>query len=120
MLLAFFLMMVIVYGSGALAALAGGRGATGRRLVAVGAAAGAGSGLILGGMVMATGMPFALSIPELLPIAGGLALRLDPPGAFFLILIGLVAIPAAIYGAGYSAAYGEWRASLPMVGAKFD
>ncbi len=119
-MLTFFLMMVIAYGFGALAALAGGRGATGRGLVALGAAAGAGSGLILGGMVMATGMPFALSIPELLPIAGGLALRLDPLGAFFLILIGLVAIPAAIYGAGYSAAYEDGRASLRMLGVMFN
>src|SRR5436309_5670774 len=120
MMLTFFLMMVIAYGFGALAALAGGRGATGRGLVALGAAAGAGSGLVLGGMVMATGTPFALSIPELLPIAGGLALRLDPLGAFFLILIGLVAIPVAIYGASYSAAYEDGRASLRMLGVMFN
>src|SRR6266446_757635 len=120
MMLTFFLVMVIAYSFGAFAALAGGRGATGRGLVALGAAAGAGSGLILGGIVMATGMPFALSIPELLPIAGGLALRLDPLGAFFLILIGLVAIPAAIYGAGYSAAYEDGRASLRMLGVMFN
>src|SRR5256712_9198638 len=116
MLLAFFLMMVIVYGSGALAALAGGRGATGRRLVAVGAAAGAGSGLVLGGMVIATGMPFALSIPELLPIAGGLALRLDPPRAFFLILLCLCAISAAIYCAGHFPAFRKCPALLSLVG----
>src|SRR2546425_748911 len=120
MMLTFFLMMVIAYGFGALAALAGGRGATGRGLVALGAAAGAGSGLVLGGMVIATGIPFALSIPELLPIAGGLALRLDLLGAFFLILIGLVAIPAAIYGAGYSAAYEDGRGSLRMLGVMFN
>src|SRR6266481_4357304 len=102
MMLTFFLMMVIAYGFGALAALAGGRGATGR------------------GMVMATGMLFALSIPELLPIAGGLALRLDPLGAFFLILIGLVAIPAAIYGAGYSAACEDGGASLRILGVMFN
>src|SRR6266566_892905 len=120
MMQTFFLMMVMAYGFGALAALAGGRGATGRGLVALGAAVGACSGLVLGGMVIATGMPFALSIPELLPIAGGLAMRLDPLGAFFLIVIGLSAIPAAIYGAGYSAAYEDGRASLRMLGVMFN
>jgi len=120
MMLTLFIMMVIAYGFGALAALAGGRGPTGRGLVALGAAVGAGSGLVFGGMVIVTGMPFALSIPELLPIAGGLALRLDPLGAFFLILIGLGAIPAAVYGAGYSAAYENGRASLRMLGVMFN
>src|SRR3989475_3012505 len=120
MMLPLFLMMVIAYGFGALAALAWGRSATGRGLVALGAAVGAGSGLVLGGTVIATGMPFALSIPELLPTAGGLALRLDPLGAFFLILIGLGAIPAAIYGAGYSASYEDGRASLRLLGVMFN
>ena len=116
----FFLMMVIAYGFGALAALAGSRGATGRGLVALGAGIGAGSGLVLGVMVIATGMPFTLSIPELLPTAGGFVLRLDALGAFFLILIGLGAIPAAIYGAGYSAAYEDGGASLRMLGVMFN
>jgi len=120
MMLTLFLMMVMAYGFGALAALAWGRGPAGRGMVALGAAVGAGSGLVLGGMVIATGRPFALSIPELLPVAGGLALRLDPLGAFFLILIGLGAIPAAIYGAGYSAAYEDGRASLRLLGVMFN
>src|SRR2546428_11404931 len=94
MMLTFFLMMVIAYGFGALAALAGGRGATGRGLVAFGAAAGAGSGLVLGGMVEATRKPVALSLPGLLPIRGGLGLRPGPPGGIFLILIWLLAISA--------------------------
>jgi hydrogenase-4 component B len=115
-----FLMMVIAYGFGALAGLAGGRGSVGRGLVALGAVVGAGNGLALGMVVFATGTPFAIAIPQLLPIAGGLALRLDLLGAFFLILIGLGAIPAAIYGAGYSAAYEEGRASLRTLGVMFN
>src|SRR3989442_7221973 len=97
MMLTFFLMMVIAYGFGALAALAGGRGATGRGLVALGAAAGAGSGLVLGGKEIANGPAFLLSIPEMLPIPGGLALRPQPPCAIFPILLLFLRIPDVNY-----------------------
>src|SRR5581483_9757608 len=62
----------------------------------------------------------SVSVPGLLPVAGGLQLRLDGLGAFFLILIGLGAIPAAIYGAGYSKAYEDGRASLGQLGVMFN
>jgi hydrogenase-4 component B len=120
MMQTFFLVMVCAYGFGALAALLGGRGALGRGLVAAGAVTGAGAGLALGAMVIATAQPFALSVQDLLPLAGGLALRLDPLGAFFLILIGIGAIPAAIYGAGYSAIYEHGRASLRLLGVMLN
>jgi hydrogenase-4 component B len=115
-----FLFMVSAYAFGALAGLCGGRGAIGRGLVALGAVFGAGAGLALGAAVIVSGQSFALSIPELLPIAGGLALRLDPLGAFFLIVIGVGAIPAAIYGVGYSKAYETGHASLRMLGVMFN
>ena len=117
-----FLIMVSAYALGALVALpeGGGRGALGRGLVALGAVVGAGAGFALGGSVILSGVPFALSVPELLPIAGGLALRLDSLGAFFLVLIGLGGIPAAIYGAGYSAAYEDGRASLRLLGVMLN
>jgi len=112
-----FLLMILGYGFGALVALISGRGAIGRGLVAIGAGIGAAAGMALGATVMITNSPFVLSIPELLPIAGGLALRLDGLGAFFLIVIGLGAIPAVIYGAGYSAAYEkEDSTSLRLLG----
>jgi hydrogenase-4 component B len=75
---------------------------------------------VLGATVIATGTSFALSAPELLPLGGGLALRLDELGAFFLVVIGVGAIPAALYGAGYTAAYNDGRASLPLLGAMFN
>jgi hydrogenase-4 component B len=115
-----FFVMLSAYGFGALAALAGGRGAIGRTLVAVGAVTGAGAGLALGLAASASAQPFALSVPDLLPLAGGLLLRLDPLGAFFLILIGIGAIPAAIYGAGYSAIYEDGRASLRLLGVMLN
>nr|MBI2903753.1 hydrogenase 4 subunit B [Chloroflexota bacterium] len=88
--------------------------------VALGAVVGAGAGSALGASVILSGAPFTLSVPQLLPIAGGLALRLDSLGAFFLVLIGLGAIPAAIYGAGYSAAYEDGRASLRLLGVMLN
>src|SRR6266545_5437212 len=115
-----FLVMFCAYGFGALAALLGGRGTVGRSLVAAGAVVGAGAGLALGATVIATTQPLTLSVPDLLPLAGGLTLRLDPLGAFFLILIGIGAIPAAIYGAGYSAIYEDGRASLRLLGVMLN
>ena len=48
-------------------------------------------------------------------IAGGFALRVDALGAFFLAVVSLVAIPVALYGAGYSEVY-EDRRGLPLLG----
>jgi hydrogenase-4 component B len=120
MMQTFFELMVAAYGAGAVVALLGGRGAIGRGLVAFFAATGAATGLALGIMVITSGEIFVQSFPELLPLAGGLALRLDPLGAFFLILIGVGAIPTAIYGAGYSTVYEDGRASLRLLGVSFN
>ena len=87
-----FFLMFIAYGLGTLAAMMGGRKSIGRWLVALGASAGAGAGLVLGATVIATGTSLALSVPELLPLGGGLALRLDALGAFFLVVIGVALI----------------------------
>ena len=115
-----FLIMVSVYFAGALVALSGGRGSLGRGLVALAAVVGAVAGFALGASVLLSGAPFALSIQQLLPLAGGLSLRLDSLGAFFLILIGLGAVPAVIYGFGYSAAYEDGSASLRMLGVALN
>jgi hydrogenase-4 component B len=115
-----FLILVSGYAVGALAALLGIRKSPGRMLVAAGAVIGGGAGLILGAISVFSNSPFLLTLPHLLPTGGGLALRLDGLSAFFLILIGLGAIPAAIYGAGYSKAYEGGRASLRLLGAMFN
>jgi len=115
-----FLIMVLAYTVGALAALGGGRGSLGRGLVALGAGVGAGAGLALGASVILSGATFSLAIPELLPLAGGLALRLDGLGAFFLVVIGLVGVPAAVYGFSYSAAYEDGRVSLRLLGVMLN
>ena len=112
--------MLSAYILGALAALGGGNGSLGRGLVALGAGLGSGAGLALGASVIFSGATFSLSIPELLPLAGGLALRLDGLGAFFLVVIGLVGVAAAIYGFSYSAAYEDGRASLRLLGVMLN
>src|SRR5262249_41592788 len=115
-----FIVMISGYGFGALTALLGLGGRPGRALTAIGTVAGAAAGLTMGMAIFHTGSPFSISIPSLLPTAGGMALRLDGLGAFFLTLIGLGAIPAAIYGAGYSAIYEDRRGSLRLLGVMFN
>jgi hydrogenase-4 component B len=115
-----FLAMFIAYGLGAVAALVCGRKSLGRGLVALGAIVGAGAALALGATVIVTGVPFTLFVPELLPLGGGLALRLDSLSAFFLVVIGVGTIPAALYGAGYTAVYEDGRASLRLLGMMFN
>src|SRR5262245_34431336 len=115
-----FVLMISGYGFGALTALLGSRGGTGRAMTAIGTVAGAAAGLALGMVVIHSTVPFSVSIPGLLRMAGGLALRLDGLGAFFLLLIGLGAIPAAIYGAGYSKAYEDGRASPMQLGVMLN
>jgi len=112
-----FLIMLCAYIAGALLALLGN---SGRGLVALSAVLGAGAGFALALSVILTGEPFAFALSGLLPIAGGFVLTLDPLGAFFLLLIGLGAIPAAIYGAGYTASYGQNGNTLRLMGVMFN
>ncbi|HEV8437941.1 MAG TPA: hydrogenase 4 subunit B [Methylomirabilota bacterium] len=114
-----FLLLVGGYGLGALVSLLLRSGGVARALTAAGAMLGSASGLALAIHVLATGAPFTLELPGLLSIAGGLALRLDALGAFFLAVVSLVALPAALYGAGYSDLY-EARGSLPLLGVMLN
>jgi hydrogenase-4 component B len=114
-----FLLMVGGYCAGALCAVLLGQGRGARALTAAGAMLGAAAGFGLGLQVLLTGAGFGLDLPGLLTIAGGLALRLDALGAFFLVVVSLVAGPAALYGAGYSQVY-EGRRSLPLLGVMLN
>jgi hydrogenase-4 component B len=114
-----FLLMVGGYGAGALGALLRCRGGVARALTAAGAMVGAAAGLGLGLDVLLAGAAFGLELPALLTIAGGFALRLDALGAFFLVVISLVAVPAALYGAAYSEVY-EGRRALPLLGVMLN
>ncbi len=97
--------MVGAYGAGAAAALLGGGVRVGRALSTAGAVTGAAAGLLLGLQVLAGGPIWTFVAPDVVGLAGGIALRLDALGAFFLALTGMVAAPAALYGVGYSTGY---------------
>jgi hydrogenase-4 component B len=112
---ALFVMMACVYGAGALVALIG----RGRILSAAAAVVGGGAALLLGLHALTTGAVWALEVPDIIAVAGGLRFRLDGLGAFFLILVGMVAAPAALYGVGYSDDY-EGRSSLRWLGAMLN
>ncbi len=118
MTLLFFLMLA-GYGFGATAAALAPDDGAARRWTAAGAVVGAAAGLVLALGVFITGVSFALEAPALLSVGDGLVFRLDPLGAFFLTLVGLVAVPSAVYGAGYSKVY-QGRHSLRFLGAMLN
>lgn len=120
MALTLFYLMVGAYSYGALANLLGGNRVVGRWFATVGTISGATAGCTLGIMMLVADAPFTWSLPALLPLAGGLALRLDALGAFFLVLIGLGAIPAAIYNVGYAALNADGRVALRVLGVMFN
>ncbi|NTU78621.1 MAG: hydrogenase 4 subunit B [Chloroflexales bacterium] len=107
--------MIGGYAVGALAALLGGTTAYGRWLAALGAMSGAGAGAALGLVALLAGQPWSATLRAVLPLTG-LALRLDGLSGFFLLVVGMVGIPAALYGASYSAHYAG-RYSLRRLGA---
>ena len=106
--------MLSGYAVGAFGALLFGRGLLARGFSALGAAIGSGAAFTLGVLHFFIPYPAPFILSSLLPLTG-FALRLNGLGAFFLIVIGLVGVSAAIYGFGYTAAY-EGRYSLRMMG----
>ena len=90
------------------------RRAAGRAAVAVFAALGSSLGAAAGVSVLASGREVHLA-PALSALHPQVQLQADPLGAVFLVLIGLVAVPAALYGFGYSKSY-EGRYSLAALG----
>jgi hydrogenase-4 component B len=114
-----FLTMVMGYVFGAVAAVLSPSEDAARRLTAVGIVVGGAASLTLAIEVLVTGAPLTVQAPALLSVADGLVFRLDGLGAFFLALVGLVAAPCGIYGAGYSKAY-EGRYSLRFLGAMLN
>jgi hydrogenase-4 component B len=114
-----FLLMLSSYAIGAFGAIIFGRGLLARGFTALGGLIGAAAGLALGVTQLFIPHPSSFILSSFLLPLTGLVLRLDGLGAFFLILIGVVGVPASIYGFGYSQAY-EGRYSLRMIGAMFN
>ena len=114
-----FLAMVLGHVAGAGGALLAPTRAGARGLTTLGAIVGGAAGLVLGLDTLVSGTPFRLEIPQLLAIAGGVSLHLDRLGAFFLLVVEVVAIPSALFGGAYSRVY-EGTHSLPLLGAMLN
>jgi hydrogenase-4 component B len=114
-----FFAMVAGYAFGAAAAVVSPNDGAARRLAAGGIVVGGGASLAVVVGFFTLGTPLIVEAPALLSVADGLVFRLDGLGAFFLALVGLVAVPCGIYGAGYSEAY-EGRYSLGFLGAMLN
>lgn len=114
-MISLFTLMVAGYAAGALAAMGAPNDGAARRWSAAGAVVGGAASLAVALGVFTTGTAVGVDLPGFLSIADGLAFRLDPLGAFFLLLVGLVAVPCAVYGVGYCRLY-EGRYSLRLLG----
>lgn len=110
--------MITAWIVGAIASIVAGKGVIARGAAALGAGVGSAACLLLGVTALVTGQSPAFSSARMLPV-GGLMLRLDGLGAFFLVIIGLIGLASAIYGYGYGANY-EGRYSLRMAGAMLN
>ncbi len=114
-----FLAMVLGHAVGAGGALVARSGPSVRGFTTAGAVGGSIAGLALALDVLFRGVPFQLEIPWLLAMAGGVSLRLDRLGAFFLLVVEVVAVPAALFGGAYSRLY-EGVHSLRLLGAMLN
>lgn len=113
-----FLLTLACFGVGALGALsAAGSPALARIVGHVSALLGAISALTFGvaGLVGGT---MELNIPDLLPV-GGAAFGVDRLSAFFVLVIAVGAIPAALYAIGYTREYAG-KHSLAGIGFAFN
>jgi hydrogenase-4 component B len=112
-------LMVLAYVVGAVLSLLAPSDRSARAWTAVGAAAGCLSGLAAALQVLVTRTPLDALLPHVVSAAGGVMVRLDLLGAFFLALVAAVSLPAAVYGLVYTAEY-EGRCSLRVLGAMFN
>jgi hydrogenase-4 component B len=111
--------MVVGHAAGAGLAVLSPSDRIARAVTGLGAVIGSAGGLALAVAVLATGHPLEAGFPNLVGAAGGVAIRLDLVGAFFLALVAVVSLPAAVYGIAYSAQY-EGHHSLGALGLMFN
>ena len=114
-----FLFMIAGYLAGAIVALIAPSDRIARGATAIGAASGSVAGLVVALAVLATGDRFELVRPDMIAVAGGIAIQLDSLGALFLALVCSVGLFAAIYGFTYTADY-DGRRSLRFFGLMFN
>ena len=113
------IVMAFGYAGGACLSLVASSDRSARVFTALGAVAGCIGGLAAAVSVLRTRVPVEAVLPNLVSAAGGIVIRLDLLGAFFLALITAVSLPAAIYGTTYMAEY-EGRCSLRVFGLMFN
>src|SRR5262245_62717464 len=113
-----FLVMITAWIVRAIASIVAGKGVMARGAAALSAGIGSAACLLLGVTALVTGQSLTFSSARMLPV-GGLMLRLDGLGAFFLVIVGLIGLASAVYGYGYGANY-EGRYSLRMAGAMLN
>jgi hydrogenase-4 component B len=113
------IVMVVGYAAGAFLSLVAGSDRAARVWTALGAVVGGAGGLGAAARVLATQVPVDAALPNVVSAAGGIVLRLDPLGAFFLAVITTVSLPASVYGATYMAEY-DGRSSLRVFGLMFN
>ena len=93
--------MLGAFALGAAASVALPLGGVLRRVALVCAAIGSASALALGLSVLRAGATWTARWDYLLQPLGGVALRVDSLGAFFLLIIGFTGLPASLFAIGY-------------------
>jgi hydrogenase-4 component B len=111
-----FALMTVAWLVGAAGAVALPRGGV-RLMSGVMGAFGSAMACVLAALVLLGQAPLDLAVPGMLAPAGGILIHLDPLGAWFVGLAGLVGLPASIYGIAYTA---DARYSLRLLGAMFN
>ena len=113
------IVMVVGYAGGGCLSLVAPSARSARAFTALGAVVGCVGGLAAAAGVLATRVPVDAVLPNLVSAAGGIVIRVDLLGAFFLALVAAVSLPAAIYGTTYMAEY-EDRCSMRVFGLMFN
>ena len=96
-----FGVMMTAFAIGTVAAVVLPLSAAVRRLSLASACIGSGAALVLGVNVLTAGATWTARSDALLQPLGGVSLRLDSLGAFFLVIVGFTGVPASVYGIGY-------------------
>jgi hydrogenase-4 component B len=117
--LVLLLAMALGHAAGVGAALVARTGAFARAGATAGALVGSAAGLVLALDALVRGATLQVEIPQLLGIVGGISLRLDRLGAFFLLVVEVVAVPATLFGGAYSRAY-ESGPAIRSLGAMLN
>lgn len=109
--------MIVGYLAGAAGAILF-RGRAARLVIAAGAVCGAAAGIAAALQVLISRSAVAFAVQGADPLLG-VTFEMDPLGALFLLLIGIVGIPGAVYSVGYSAHQASVRLSGSMLNLFF-